>query len=153
MCLPKHTKIQSGQGEGENCKEGVDPAHVQTENCSAVAKVSSSWFSCKRFVCPICIVGISCFIYSVKCIYMMKLLLWCLTICCYPSLQIPSRGCWHPRGNKWRGVRKWGPYTSEKATSQKHHIKRWNIFLIVYIYCTFCDFLLFHESLYDVITQ
>ena len=83
MCLPKHTKIQPGQGEGKDCKEGVDPTHVQTENCAALEKVSSSWFSCRRSVCPICIVGISCFICSVKYIYIMKLMLWCLTFCCY----------------------------------------------------------------------
>lgn len=53
MRLPEHTKIQSGEREGENCEERVDPAHVQTENLSALEEVSTcidkhfwiSWFT------------------------------------------------------------------------------------------------------------
>lgn len=41
MRLPEHTKIQSGEREGENCEERVDPAHVQTENLSALEEVST----------------------------------------------------------------------------------------------------------------
>lgn len=39
MCLPEHTKIQSGEREGENCEEGVDPAHVQTKNLTTLEEV------------------------------------------------------------------------------------------------------------------
>lgn len=41
MRLPEHTKIQSGEREGENCEERVDPAHVQAENLSALEEVST----------------------------------------------------------------------------------------------------------------